>query len=87
MEIDMTDSKALEEFLKTRSDPKALEAFLKNISEPMPCSFCGLPEGNLAHNQKPGGRTVRVVQGPAVAICDVCVELCQKVLNEKANPA
>jgi hypothetical protein len=83
----MTDSKTPGEFFKSRPDPKALAAFIKNVSAPMPCSFCGLPEGNLAHHQKPGGRTVRVVQGPAVAICDACVELCQKVLNQRAKPA
>jgi len=82
----MPDLKALQEFLKNRPDPEALDAFLKNMSDPIACSFCGLREGDLRHNQKTGGKIVHVVQGPMAAICDGCVELCQDVLNKGAKP-
>jgi len=49
-------------------------------NETKQCSFCGLREGERSIN-----RAIRkVVIGPKVQICDVCVGLCQDVIAEAA---
>ena len=40
------------------------------------CSFCG----------KSQEKVQRMIAGPGVCICNECVELCQAVLEEEANP-
>jgi len=39
------------------------------------CSFCGKPEHEVA----------KIIAGPGVYICDVCVELCHNILEEHAR--
>jgi ClpX C4-type zinc finger len=40
------------------------------------CSFCGRTEAQVEH----------LVPGPDVAICDRCIEDCQKILSSKRGP-
>ncbi len=40
------------------------------------CSFCGKPEDQVR----------RMVAGPGVYICDACVQLCAKVIEESDAP-
>ena len=41
------------------------------------CSFCGRPEQEVA----------KIIAGPGVYICDVCVALCQQILDGHAHGA
>lgn len=41
------------------------------------CSFCG----------KSGDLVQKIIAGPAVAICDECIEMCQKMLQDDLSPA
>lgn len=39
----------------------------------MPCSFCG----------KTKDKVEKIIEGPSVAICDECVELCSTIIAEE----
>lgn len=39
----------------------------------MTCSFCGKPQQLVA----------KIVVGPGVAICDECIDVCTKIINEE----
>ena len=41
------------------------------------CSFCGKPEDQVS----------KVIAGPGVYICDICVRLCQDILAQAEVPA
>ncbi len=40
---------------------------------PLECSLCGKAEGAVA----------KVISGPGVNICDVCVDLCVEILQDE----
>jgi len=44
--------------------------------ETLICSFCGKPEREVA----------KIIAGPGVYICDVCVALCHDILAAEAGP-
>jgi hypothetical protein len=41
------------------------------------CSFC----------HKQSAQVAKLIAGPGVHICDQCVELCQKILQQESSPA
>jgi ATP-dependent Clp protease ATP-binding subunit ClpX len=61
----------------TKEDAKALKAFQKRFGLKLPktlhCSFCG----------KSQHKVEKLIAGPRIFICNECVRLCQKILDDE----
>ena len=74
------DLAALKKQLGSSPDPLPFPVRLK-ISSYIPasgihCSFCGKDKEEVA----------QIIAGPGNFICDECVDLCHKIIEEKRNP-
>ena len=57
-------------------DSELLNRFKKNGNEHLLCTFCGRKKGQIRS----------LVAGPGVYICDECVAISVRVLNESLGP-